>query len=148
MVQWNFYTLFTFCEKILQKFLHLWKLRQFHFVPLFAPHPVYHSIAYKILCLMVYFVFKRSLLFFILYRDIVGRCSLIWGSISKTANILWNILGSTYWLQSLRKSDTRNFCSFVYFQSYNGKSKFSILQSVQSSCNTYYLWISHFCTKF
>ena len=45
-VLWNFYTLFTFCEKILQKFLHLWKLQQFHFVPLFAPHLVYTYKAY------------------------------------------------------------------------------------------------------
>ena len=39
-------------------------------------------------------------------------------SISKTANVFWNILGlgSTYWLQSIRKSDTRNFCLFVYLQ--------------------------------
>ena len=39
-------------------------------------------------------------------------------SISKTGNVFWNIsrLGSTYWLQSIRKSDTRNFCLFVYLQ--------------------------------
>ena len=32
--------------------------------------------------------------------------------------------------------DTRNFCLFVYFQSHNGKIKFSFLQTVQSRRNT------------
>ena len=40
---------------------------------------------------------------------------MIWGSISKTANIFWNFLGSTYWLQSIRKNDSRNFCLFANF---------------------------------
>ena len=46
---------------------------------------------------------------------------MVCGSISETASIFWNILGSTYWLQSIQKSDTRNFCLFVYFRSYNDK---------------------------
>ena len=29
------------------------------------------------------------------------------------------------------KSDTRNFCLFVYLRSYNDKSKFSFLETVQ-----------------
>ena len=29
----------------------------------------------------------------------------------------------------IQKNDTRNFCLFVYFQSYNNKSKFSFLQT-------------------
>ena len=41
--------------------------------------------------------------------DIFCRCPLISGSISKAANIFWNILGSTYWIQSIRKNDTRIF---------------------------------------
>ena len=76
---------------------------------------------------------KEIYQFVILYRDIFSRCPCIWSSISKTANIFWNILGSTYWLQSIRKNDTRNFCLFVYFQSYNDKSKFSFLQTVQKA---------------
>ena len=67
--------------------------------------------------------------------------------IFKTANIFWNILVSTYWTQSIRKNDSRDFCLFGSFQSYNGKSKFSFLQTMQSSCNTSYLWTSHFCVK-
>ena len=38
---------------------------------------------------------------------------MIWGSISKTTNIFWNILGCTYWLQSIQNIDTRNFCLFI-----------------------------------
>ena len=34
-------------------------------------------------------------------------------------NIFQSILASTYWLQSIRKSDTMNFYLFVYLQSYN-----------------------------
>ena len=34
-------------------------------------------------------------------------------------------LGSNYWLHSIQNNDSRNFYSFVYFQSYNDKSKFS-----------------------
>ena len=45
-----------------------------------------------------------------LYRDTFSRCPLIWGSIFKTANFFWNILGSAYWLQSIWKNHTRNFC--------------------------------------
>ena len=43
--------------------------------------------------------------------------------------------------------DTRNFCLFVYLRSYNDKSKFSFLETVQSSRNTSYLRTSHFCVK-
>ena len=56
-------------------------------------------------------------------------------------------LGSTYWPQSIWKKDTRNFCLFVYLQSYNNKSKFSFIQTVQSSRNLSYLWTSHLCAK-
>ena len=72
---------------------------------------------------------------------------MIWGSISKTANIFWDILGSFYWIQFMRKNDTRNFYSFVYFETYNDKSKFSFLQKLQSRGNTFYLWTSHFYVK-
>ena len=41
------------------------------------------------------------------------------------------------------KSDTMNFCLFVYFQSYNDKSKFSFLQTVQLRHNTSYLRTSY-----
>ena len=70
-----------------------------------------------------------------------------WVSFPKTANIFWTILGSAYWTQFIRKNYTRNFCLFVYFQSYNYKSKFSFLQTVQSNRNTSYLGTSHFCVK-
>ena len=75
---------------------------------------------------------------------------MIWGFISKTENIFLNILGSTYWLkslQSIRKDDIRNFCLFVYFPSYNHKSKFSFLQTVQLRRDMSYLLTSHFCVK-
>ena len=52
---------------------------------------------------------------------IFSRCLMVYGSISENASIFWNILGSTYWLQSIEKSNTRNFCLFVYFRSYNDK---------------------------
>ena len=45
------------------------------------------------------------------------------------------------------KNDTRNFCLFVYLRSYNDKSKFPFLKTVQSSRNTSYLRTSHFCAK-
>ena len=61
--------------------------------------------------------------FFMLYRD--SRDPLIWGSVSKTTKIFWDFLCSTYCLQSMRKSDTRNFCLFVYLRSYIDKSRFS-----------------------
>ena len=69
---------------------------------------------------------------------IFSRCPLIWGSISKTINIFWNFLCSTYWLQSIRKQFSRNFCLLVYLQSYNEKSKFLFLQTVELSRNTSY----------
>ena len=53
------------------------------------------------------------------------------GFISKTTNIFWNILGSTYRPQSIRKNDTQNFCLLVYLQIYNDKSKFSFLVCCQ-----------------
>ena len=55
-----------------------------------------HLIAYKILYLTEYFVFKRSLAICHITGDIFSKCPLIRGSISKTASIAWNILGSTY----------------------------------------------------
>ena len=36
---------------------------------------------------------------------------------------------------------------FIYFRSYNDKSKFSFLETVQSSCNTSYLRTSHLVVK-
>ena len=72
---------------------------------------------------------------------------MILGSISKTENIFWNILGSTNWIQSIRKKNIRNFCLFVYFQSYNDRTKYSFFQTVQSRRNKSYLWTSHFCIK-
>ena len=38
-------------------------------------------------------------------------------------------------LWSIRISDTRNFCLFVYLQSYNDKCKFSFLETMQLSRN-------------
>ena len=91
---------------------------------------------------------KRVYQFVLLNRDIFSRCPLIWGSISKTTNVFWNFLGSTYWLYLIRKKDTRNFCLFVYLRSYNDRSKFSLfLKIVQSSRNTSYLQTSHFLCK-
>ena len=45
------------------------------------------------------------------------------------------------------KNCTRDFCLFVYLQSYNNKSKFSVLQTVQSNRNTFYLRTSRFLRK-
>ena len=65
--------MFTFCEKILQKFLHLRKLQQFHFVPLFAPHTVYKNIIIFSFCIkLVKFDIKdffefTVLLFFVIF---------------------------------------------------------------------------------
>ena len=39
------------------------------------------------------------------------------------------------------------FVLFVYLRSYNDKSKFSFLETVQSSSNASYLRTCHFCTK-
>ena len=39
------------------------------------------------------------------------------------------------------------FGLFVYLRSYNDKSKFSFLETVQSSRNMSYLRTSHFCAK-
>ena len=85
--------------------------------------------------------------FVILSREIFIRCPLIWCFISKTKNIFWNFLGSTYWLQSKRKSDTRDFCLLVCLRSYNSKSKFAFLQTLQSSLNTSNLRMNHVCAK-
>ena len=56
-------------------------------------------------------------------------------------------MSSTYWLQSIRKNDTRNFCLFVCLRIYNNKSKFLFLETVQSSRNISYLRMSHFLRK-
>ena len=47
----------------------------------------------------------------------------------------------------MRKNETRNFCLFVYFQSYNDKSIFLLLQTMQPRRNTSYLRKSHFLRK-
>ena len=47
----------------------------------------------------------------------------------------------------MRKNETRNFCLFVYMWSYNEKSKFLFLQTVQLSRNTSFLQTSHVCAK-
>ena len=44
-----------------------------------------------------------------LCRDMFSGCPLILGSISKTTNIYWNILGSTYWLCLHEKTVLGNF---------------------------------------
>ena len=115
----------------------------FYFLPTYFFTDFFLPIRYS----TVYFVFKRSLSICHIIQDIFSRCSLIWHSISKTANIFWNILDSTYWLQSTKKKMyTRNFCLFAYFQSCNNKIKFLFLQTVQPSGNMSYLHKS-FCTK-
>ena len=48
---------------------------------------------------------------------------------------------------SLYEKTIRNVFLFVYLGSCNNKSKFSVFQTVQSSCNTSYLQMSHFCEK-
>ena len=91
---------------------------------------------------------KRVYQFVISYSNIFSRCCpYIWSSSSKTANISWNNLGSTYWLQSIWKNNTNNFCLFVYFTKWQ-QQQFSLLETVQSSQDTSYLEMSHFCTKF
>ena len=40
-------------------------------------------------------------------------------------------MGSTYWIQSIRKYDTRNFCLFVYLGSYNDKNEFLFLETME-----------------
>ena len=96
---------------------------------------------------MIILFLKGIYQFVMLYSDIFSRCPQIWSSISKTTNIFWNILGSRYWLQSIRKNDTRNFRLFVYLWSYKDKSKFLFLETVQSSRNTFYSRTSHFLQK-
>ena len=46
-----------------------------------------------------------------------------------------------------QKSDTKNFCLFVYLQGYNNKSKFLFLETVHSSRNSSYLQMSHVWAK-
>ena len=46
-----------------------------------------------------------------------------------------------------QKSDTKNFCLFVYLQGYNNKSKFLFLETVHSSRNSSYLEMSHVWAK-
>ena len=60
---------------------------------------------------------------------------LLLGSISKTTNIFWNILGFTYWRQSKGKNDSGNFCLFDLW-SYNNKSKFTFYNSLKLSLVT------------
>ena len=57
-------------------------------------------------------------------------------------------MGSTYWLQSIQKNDTTNFCLLAYLRSYNDKSKFLFLETVQPSYDTSYLRASYFCVNF
>ena len=64
---------------------------------------------YNILYLAIYFVFKKSLSICHIMHGHFSRWPLICSIISETRNIVRNILGSTYWLQSMRKNDTKNF---------------------------------------
>ena len=100
----------------------------------------------KTLILTIYFVLKRSHQLFILYRDIFSRRHGFGVPFPKLKNFfeIFRVLPNGY---SLRKNHTRNFCLFVYLRSYNDKSKFSFLQTVQSRRNTSFLRTIHFLTK-
>ena len=55
--------------------------------------------------------------------EIFSRCPLIWNSISKTGNIFGIFWALPIDYNLYEKNDARSFCLFVYFQSYNNKSK-------------------------
>ena len=97
---------------------------------------------------MIYFVFKKSLSILSYYTAIflvsAHRFGVPFPKLQTFSKIFWALhIG----LQSIRKNDTRNFCLFVYLRSCNGKSKCSLLETVQSSDNTCYLRMSHFCAR-
>ena len=102
--------------------------------------------AYEILYLKVYFVFKRSSAIFHILQGYF--CPLIWDSIFKTANTIWNILGSAYWLQSMQKIILGTFVYLFIPKIYSVKTKFSVLQTVQLRCYTFYWLTSQFCFFF
>ena len=72
------------------------------------------------------------------------RFGVAFPKLQKISEIFW-ALHNNY--SQYKKSDTRNFCLFVYLRSYNDKSKFLFLETLQSSHNTSYLRTSHFCGK-
>ena len=107
---------------------------------------IYQLMAYEILYLKVYFVFKRSSAIFHILQGYF--CPLIWDSIFKTANTIWNILGSAYWLQSMQKIILGTFVYLFIPKIYSVKTKFSVLQTVQLRCYTFHWLTSQFCIFF
>ena len=65
----------------------------------------------------IYSFIKGVYQFVLLQRDIFSWCPFIWGSIFKAANIFWNILGSTYWIQSIQQNwESLFICLFAKLQ--------------------------------
>ena len=105
-------------------------------------------IAYKILYVTIYFVFKRSLSVCHIMQRLFQQVSIYFEFRFQNYKYFLKYFG-LYIIDysQYKKKDTRNFCLFVYLRSHNGNSKFSFLETVQSSRNTSYLRTSHFCAK-
>ena len=107
----------------------------------------YHLIAQKILYLMIYFVFKRILSICHIIQRHFQYVPIDLESHFQNYKYFLKYSGLYILTTVNTKNDTRKFCLFVYLRSYNDKSKFSFLETVQSSRNTSYLRTSHFCAK-
>ena len=57
----------------------------------------------------------------------------------------WNILGSAYWIQSIRKNDTRNFYLFVFYEVTTRKVNFRFYKQCSQAATR--LRTCHFCVK-
>ena len=106
---------------------------------------IYRLIPDKILYLVIYFVLKRSL----------SICHIIQGHFQQVLidlgfhfqnKIHFHKYFVFYLLTNVyTKNNNRNFCLFVYLQSYNDKSKFSSLQTVPPNQNTWCVNEPFFC---
>ena len=111
------------------------------------PAQIYHLIAYKMLYLTGYFVSKRSLAICHIIQGHIQQVLIDLGFHFQNCKHFLEYFGFYLLTTVYKKNDTRNFCLFFYFQSYNDKSKFSFLQTVYSRRNTSYLRTRHFYVK-
>ena len=89
-------------------------------------------IAYKILYLTIYFVFKRNNSIFVIIEGHLGahRFGVSFPKLYKHSLKYFELYLLTIVYE---KNDIRKFCLFVYLGSYNDKSKFSFLQTVHQA---------------
>ena len=104
-------------------------------------------IAYKILYLTIYFVFKRSLSIFHIIQRHFQQVPIDLEFHFQNCKDFLKYFGLYISTAVNAKKRYQDFCLFVYLRSYNDKCKLQFLGTVQSSRSTSYLRTNYFCAK-